>query len=93
MTPQKVFMDHMHFWILPLILIIVKILFDVLPKPVFFGGIMLIIASYYSYQRFRLSQSERTAKQLEDSADDFLKELNSADKSKQDKESKKKVTI
>eukprot|EP01041_Mallomonas_annulata_P004227 gene4227-8410_t len=90
MTPQKVFMDHIHFWILPLILVVIKLLFDLLPKPIFFGSIILIVVGYYSYGRFKTNQSERTAKQLEDSADTFLNELNSADKAKKEKESKKK---
>ena len=91
MTPQKVFVDHMHFWILPLILIVTKVLFDLLPTPVFFGLIFLGVGSYYAYDRFKANQSERTAKQLIESADTFLDELNSADKTKKAKEARKKV--
>mmetsp|Transcript_19816 Transcript_19816/g.19926 ORF Transcript_19816/g.19926 Transcript_19816/m.19926 type:complete len:142 (+) Transcript_19816:213-638(+) len=83
-------MDHIHFWILPLILVVFKILFDALPKPVFFGSIVLIVVGYYSYGRFKMNQSERTAKSLEENADTFLDELNSADKKQREKDAKKK---
>jgi len=90
MTPQKVFMDNIHLWILPVILVVIKLFFDLLPTPFFFGSILLVIGGYYAYNRFKVNQSERTAKQLEDSADTFLSELNRDDKIKKEK---KKVIL
>lgn len=90
MTIQKVFMDSIHLWIVPLVLVGLKVLFDILPKPVFFGLLVLAIAGYFAHEKVKSSRLERAAKELEESADSFLDELDASDKARKEKEAKKK---
>jgi uncharacterized membrane protein len=90
-TPQKVFADNTHFWILPLLLALLKFLFDVLPKPIFFVLFALALGSVVFYDRYRTKQEEIAAQELEKSADQFLDELNESEKVRQEKESQKKA--
>jgi uncharacterized membrane protein len=90
-TPQKVFADNVHFWILPLLLALLKFLFDVLPKPIFFVLFALGLGVIFFYDRYRSKQEELAAQELEKSADLFLDELNESEKARQEKESQKKA--
>jgi predicted lipase len=91
MTIQKVFMDSIHLWIVPLVLVGMKVLYDILPKPLFFGMVALVIVGYVANQKMQTTRIERTAKELEEEADTFLDELDATDKAKREKETKKKA--
>ena len=91
MTIQKVFMDSVHLWIAPLVLVGLKVLYDILPKPVFFGLVAVIIAGYFINQKVQEARKEREAKELEESADTFLDELDASDKAKREKDAKKQL--
>ena len=90
-TPQKVFYENMHFWILPLILVFFKFLFDMLPKPVFFGLFAAAVVGIIAYDKYKVQQSEKAAQQLEKSADNFLDELAASEKAALEKAQSKKV--
>ena len=84
-------MDNIHLWIIPVVLIGMKILFDLLPKPVFFALLALLVGAYFLKQKMEASRNERAAKQLEETADTFLDEIDSENKTKKEKEAKKKA--
>jgi uncharacterized membrane protein len=90
-TPQKVFADNVHFWALPLLLALLKFLFDILPKPVFFILFALALGSGFMYDKYRIKQEELAAIELEKSADLFLDELNASEKARKEKENQKKA--
>jgi hypothetical protein len=90
-TPQRVFAESFHFWVLPLILVLLKFLFDLLPKPIFIGGFGLAVGGLYSYDNYRVKQEEKAAEELEQSADAFLEELTASENAAKEKEVLKKV--
>jgi 1-acyl-sn-glycerol-3-phosphate acyltransferase len=90
-TPAQNFYNNIHFWILPLLLVIFNVLFDVLPKPIFFGLFAVAIGAFFAFDKYKVKQTEKNAQDLESIADTFLNELNASEKSKQEQEQQKKV--
>lgn len=90
-TPQKVFLENAHFWVLPLLLAFLKFLFDILPKPVFLILFGLAVGGVYSFDKYRAKQEELAAIELEKSADQFLDELTAEEKARQEKENQKRA--
>jgi hypothetical protein len=91
MTPQKVIAESVHWWIIPLFLVLLKVLFDILPLVVFIIGLLLAIGGFFAYENFKTAQTEKKAEEQTISADSFLDELNAEDKLLKEKEQKKKV--
>lgn len=89
-TPQKIFLEHVHFWILPLLLIVLKVLFDILPKIAFFALLLLAGFGIYSKNKYIEKQEELAAKELENKADLFWDELNQEEKEKELKDKARK---
>lgn len=93
MTPQKVFAESVHLWIIPLFLVLLKVLFDLLPLFVFLLGMVLAIGAYFVLENIKTKQIEKKAEELVVSADSFLEELNNEEKLNKEKELKKKVRM
>jgi hypothetical protein len=91
-TPQRIFAENMHFWVLPLLLVLLKILFDVLPKLIFFALFFGAVGALYAYDKYRIKQSEKEASELEKSADQFLSELEESERIRKESEAKEKVS-
>ena len=91
MTIQKVFLESIHLWIVPLVLVALKVCYDILPKAVFFGIVALAILGYFSHQKAQNNRIEKAAKELEESADTFLDELDASEKARKEKEAKKRT--
>lgn len=89
-TPQKIFQENFHFWILPILLIIIKILFDLLPKIIFIPLFLGLIGFIISNNQYKEKQEELLIKELENKADLFLDELNELERIKEEKEKIKK---
>lgn len=85
-------MDSIHLWIIPLVLVGLKVLYDILPKVAFFGIVAAIAIGYFANEKLATKRIERAAKELEESADSFLDEIDSADKVKKEKDAKKKAS-
>ena len=90
-TPQRVLAENMHFWVLPFVLVLLKILFDVTPKPIFFGLFGASILAIYAYDKYRVKQIEKEASEMEKSADIFLSELEESERIRKEEEAKEKV--
>ena len=90
-TPQKIFLENSHFWILPLILIILKFFFDLLPRIIFISLFSLLLFLLYSKNQIIKKQEEIKEKELEDKREQFLDELNEEEKEREEKENLKKL--
>lgn len=91
MTPQKVFQENVHFLLLPVILVALKFLWEAVGPLLF---VVILAAAYGVFllsKQYKQKQSERTAKQLEDSADSFIAELTKDEDKKKRKEQSRKV--
>ena len=91
MAIQKVFQDSVHFLIIPAALIILKIGFDLVPRPIFFSLVAILIGVYFFNGQRKAMKQASAAKELEESADTFIDELDKEANAKKDKESKKKA--
>ncbi|CAE7799699.1 unnamed protein product [Symbiodinium microadriaticum] len=90
-TPQRVFAENIHFWVLPLILVLLKILFDVMPKPIFIGLFGACVLALYAYDKYKVKQIEKEASEMEKSADIFLNELEESERIRKAAEAKEKA--
>lgn len=90
-TPQRVLAESVHFWVLPLILVIFKILFDLLPKPVFIALFVAFVGGLYGYDKYRVKKVEQEATEMQKSADQFLNELEESERIRKEQEAKEKV--
>lgn len=91
MTPQKAFAENLHFWIFPFILVILKILFDVLPRIVFIVLFSVGIGIFFTYDKYSAAQKTEEAAQLEKSADALLEELNESERLEEEAKEKKRL--
>ena len=91
MTPQKAFMENIHFWVFPFILVILKVLFDLLPRILFLVLFGACIGIFFMYDKYSTAQKTEEAVQLEKSADSFLEELNESERIEQVAKDKKKA--
>jgi uncharacterized membrane protein YgaE (UPF0421/DUF939 family) len=89
MTPQKAFVENLHFWVFPLILVIVKVLFDLLPRLLFIVLFGAGIGIFFMYEKYSTAQKTEEAVQLEKSADSFLEELEESERLEQEAKQKK----
>jgi hypothetical protein len=92
MTPQKAFMENLHFWFFPLILVILKVLFDLLPRVIFIVLFCAGIGIFFMYDKYSTAQKTEEAIQLEKSADSFLEELSESERVEQESNKKKKLS-
>ena len=91
MTPQKAFMENLHFWFFPFILVILKILFDLLPRLLFLVLFGAGIGVFFMYDKYTTAQKSEEAAQLEKSADSFLEELEESERKEQEAKERKKL--
>ena len=90
-TPQRDLADNIHFWVLPLVLVLMKILFDVSPKPIFIGLFGASLLAIYALDKYKVKQIEKEASEMEKSADLFLNELEESERIRKEEEAKVKV--
>jgi hypothetical protein len=90
MTPQKAFMENLHFWFFPFVLVILKVLFDLLPRVLFIVLFGAGIGIFFMYDKYSTAQKIEEAVQLEKSTDSFLEELNESERVEQEAKDKKK---
>lgn len=90
-TPQRIVAENMHFWVLPLLLVLLKILFDVMPKPIFFALFLGAVGALFAYDKYRIKQIEIDATEQEKTADQFLSELEESERIRKEAEAKEKV--
>lgn len=91
MTPQKAFMENLHFWFFPFVLVILKVLFDMLPRILFIVLFGAGVGIFSMYDKYTTAQKLEEAVQLEKSTDNFLEELNESERLEQEAKDKKKL--
>jgi hypothetical protein len=84
-------MDSIHLWIVPAVLVALKVLFDLLPKPLFFAVVAAAVGAFYVRKNMEQARNQRAAKEIEESTDSFLGELDSAEKQRKEREAKKRA--
>lgn len=91
MTPQKAFAENLHFWVFPFVLVILKVLFDVLPRVLFIVLFGAGIGIFFMYDKYSTAQKTEEAVRLEESADTFLEELEESERLEQEAKNRKKA--
>jgi uncharacterized membrane protein (DUF106 family) len=84
-------MENLHFWVFPFILVILKVLFDVLPRILFLVLFGAGVGIFFMYDKYSAAQKTEEAVQLEKSADNFLEELEESERLEQEAKDKKKA--
>ena len=91
MTPQKVFADNVHFWIWPVLLVGVKIIFDLLPRIVFVALMAAAVGAFFLFNKNQEKKIEKAAEEVSSSIDEFLSELDKEAEEKRKHEQRIKV--
>ena len=67
MTPQKVFADNVHFWIWPVLLVGVKIIFDLLPRIVFVALMAAAVGAFFLFNKNQEKKRQASPKIVQES--------------------------